>query len=238
MGTTVSVLILGAFVYSTRRCIAWDSPNLQHEVMLWYGSIGYSWRLDGWRLDAERYPISPGWSVAGYGGQPTLYWWFMRDSNRSWESITLPLWIPLLLAVTPTTIVWLRDRRSTLETIHSWLDRIRPRQRRKVTFWLVAICCALHAGMAVAAVVGLLIVYPFFVDYRPGDRVFQFLEGAILVFMLTSPLWAILWALVWTRAHNRLFDEHQGAYCPQCGYNLTGNVSGICSECGRQLSGT
>ncbi len=30
--------------------------------------------------------------------------------------------------------------------------------------------------------------------------------------------------------------EYDGSYCLECNYNLTGNVSGICPECGRPVA--
>ncbi len=48
----------------------------------------------------------------------------------------------------------------------------------------------------------------------------------------------IMWVVV--RNIRRVFVEdrrqHHGA-CVTCGYNLTGNVSGVCPECGTGLAG-
>jgi hypothetical protein len=51
---------------------------------------------------------------------------------------------------------------------------------------------------------------------------------------LFLPLWiplvivAVPMAILWWRDRRRLPPGH----CRQCGYNLTGNVSGVCPECG------
>jgi len=51
--------------------------------------------------------------------------------------------------------------------------------------------------------------------------------------MLAAPLWPISLLLIvapaiWLKAHRR----RRHGVCASCGYNLTGNVSGICPECG------
>jgi hypothetical protein len=33
----------------------------------------------------------------------------------------------------------------------------------------------------------------------------------------------------------KLMTEEQDRYCQSCGYNLTGNVSGVCPECGESI---
>ena len=54
------------------------------------------------------------------------------------------------------------------------------------------------------------------------------------------PLWTILLTLLvpttflWRRDRHRRLPGH----CRQCGYNLTGNVSGRCPECGRHWRGS
>ena len=52
--------------------------------------------------------------------------------------------------------------------------------------------------------------------------------------MISLPLWipllivAVPTAIVWRRDRRRMSPGH----CPTCHYNLTGNTSGICPECG------
>jgi len=53
-----------------------------------------------------------------------------------------------------------------------------------------------------------------------------------------GPRWGDGWArtmVIWCRhAHKVPFDT-RGIRCTECGYDLTGNVSGICPECGRPI---
>lgn len=60
-------------------------------------------------------------------------------------------------------------------------------------------------------------------------------------FALTLPLWAPLLAfgaypgVVFVRAALRRHRRRRRDLCLTCGYNLTGNVSGVCPECGTAL---
>ena len=49
---------------------------------------------------------------------------------------------------------------------------------------------------------------------------------AIEISMLLPVIWVAL------RIRRSLRRENQPGHCQQCGYDLTGNVSGICPECG------
>ena len=52
--------------------------------------------------------------------------------------------------------------------------------------------------------------------------------------MLMTALLPIRW-IITARKLRRL--RKLGYFCRHCGYNLTGNVSGICPECGKQVGG-
>ena len=56
---------------------------------------------------------------------------------------------------------------------------------------------------------------------------------------ITIPLWIILLfcgisSSIWLRDRRRI----QPGHCPSCNYNLTGNISGICPECGTAIDAT
>ena len=60
---------------------------------------------------------------------------------------------------------------------------------------------------------------------RPGGRIDY----------LAFPLWvpaALLATLPAVRAFRGAFGRHRTGRCPRCGYDLTGNESGVCPECG------
>lgn len=59
--------------------------------------------------------------------------------------------------------------------------------------------------------------------------------------MIRGPRWGDRWAqtmVVWRKyAHKPPFDL-RGVLCTSCGYDLTGNVSGVCPECGSPIDTT
>ena len=67
-------------------------------------------------------------------------------------------------------------------------------------------------------------------------------HGAINV--VVTPLWSLtaLFATYPTialiRGPVRWWRRHRNGWCVECGYNLTGNVSGICPECGTPITET
>ena len=67
-------------------------------------------------------------------------------------------------------------------------------------------------------------------------------DRSVGLFLLTVPLWflctltAILPALwLWRYRRDRRLRSDGMPHCAKCDYNLTGNVSGICPECGTPI---
>lgn len=117
VGTVVCALIGFAFVFSTRRALMWDSPELRQEIHLALGAISYAWRPEAWRLEDQRYPPRPGWRVAKYVGHPPRCWWIASSAYKSWQSVSVPLWMPFVVLAVPTVVVWYQDRRNIRATI-------------------------------------------------------------------------------------------------------------------------
>ena len=51
-----------------------------------------------------------------------------------------------------------------------------------------------------------------------------------------APAWGLLSAWAYVRLRNHLFDNQPVRHCRECGYNLTGNTSGVCPECGVSIA--
>ena len=238
VSTVLCVLIAFAFVFSTRQGITWHSPGLRYELDLGLGAIGCGWRPEGWRLEDERYPPRPGWTAGRYAGRPELCWWILSAENRSWQSVSVPLWPAFVVVALPAAIFWYRDRRSVRATLHRLWLWLTPKRPRKVTLWLVALFCALHLLSVISGVAVFELMYNFFTEYRRGDRVYPIVERLFVLLVWSTPLWGIIWAFAWVRLRNRLLRRQPGCRCLACGYDLTGNVSGVCPECGGAITGS
>jgi len=94
------------------------------------------------------------------------------------------------------------------------------------------------------------VVAPLMLFGLPGlldDVVLPLLGGvASLIYLLIisqrlvrGPRWGDKWAgtrVIWLRyAHRAPFDP-RGRYCVHCAYDLTGNLSGVCPECGTHIA--
>ena len=197
------------------------------------------------------FAVSPGWSIAESGGIPKLGWWVARPANKAWTGFSFPLWMPLLLLAVPTAVLWYQDRRLTRESIEKWKGRLCPRQPKRMTIGLVVVCCLIHGVAVIPCLMILTELAEFF--FVPGGR-FSFdgvlsshtgsKEAALLLgigswvarcLVLGTPVWGVIWAWLYVRLLNRLFRSMRPHCCLNCGYDLTGNVSGVCSECGKAV---
>jgi hypothetical protein len=68
---------------------------------------------------------------------------------------------------------------------------------------------------------------------------FKYERTSIFVPLLTFGLWAVLFlvypTVVFFRGPYRRHRRRKKGLCLNCGYSLTGNVSGVCPDCGEQI---
>jgi len=83
---------------------------------------------------------------------------------------------------------------------------------------------------------GLVFVGPFYIWFSPSPRFFAF---------AIPPTILAVSALTWGYIGGRVVGARAAwraklmeGLCSACGYNLTGNTSGVCPECGTKVSAT
>ncbi len=103
---------------------------------------------------------------------------------------------------------------------------------RTLSFWIGLIGYTVLAGLAVAGVLVLIrrwIMFP--------SSLFGGIVGAV-----TAGTGAIAMNWYWRHRYRRFLRERLSAsgipICVKCGYDLTGNESGTCPECGREAAVT
>lgn len=133
---------------------------------------------------------------------------------------------------------------------------MRPRRRRWLLWlWLAACCVPLaayypHAGyvckwplLLIGTDFGGLILStldqktPYFVAYKRGP-VYLLPIVHISERFVFLPVWLISACCISSGLLFRRLTRPRRSACARCGYDLTGNVSGICPECGRATDPT
>ena len=78
-------------------------------------------------------------------------------------------------------------------------------------------------------------------SFRTGVNRWQQLSPPYSFWLLEIPIWCpiVLFTtyptIAFIRGPLRRFRRHRKGLCVKCGYNLTGNTSGVCPECGKPI---
>ena len=237
LGTALCLALFLLFAYSTRRAVTWTSTSLERQVMVMAGGVYAGWRPDTWQLEDDPYAPAPGWSVASHF-ESRWTWWIRQGTLPKWEWIEFPLWLLIALPGLPTMCLWYRDRRATRRAFRWLIDRLRPSQRRRVSPRLVVSFSIVHVSATICAMHCLPRLRYFFFPAQPpgGTQAYvRFEDMAFVVLFWMTPAWGLVWTYVYVRFINRLGPSANSGRCFECGYNLTGNVSGQCPECGLEI---
>lgn len=154
-----------------------------------------------------------------YLGDPTArgtlgHWVYTTKGNR-WKQVIFPLWIPLLIAMGGSI---LGPRRFVQCVPGPHRMTIRRFVGGLIRYWIV---------VAVISIFMYLLT-----EGHCLDRVRTFFAVYPIACWFASPFGA------WTCANAAIERANQTAsptLCWTCGYDLTGNVTGVCSECGTTL---
>lgn len=104
--------------------------------------------------------------------------------------------------------------------------RRRSRLRRFLK-WVGLVVCVLLLSIWLAGVIVVNVYPPLMGTSQPPG--FVWIDRLDLSFLFPLVMVAIPIAFLWHRDR-----RPPKGHCQKCGYNLTGNVSGVCPECGEQ----
>ncbi len=147
-------------------------------------------------------------------------------------SFRMPLWIPLLILAVPTIVLWRLDRRGTTDGapcgIKGWLT---PRRPARITVWQVIAFTVLHVALVLGLNMVLVLLRVSPTKYV-SESTYVLLSAILGAFLFSAPIFGYFWARALKNYRNLLLAVYYPHMCLTCGYDLTGNVSRVCPECG------
>jgi hypothetical protein len=129
-GTALCLLLLAAFAVSVFRIAGYTTggdrsvEDWDFDCYLAQGTLVFyycRWKPEAFQLPdgrRMRLTVQGGWasrrpSSEVLTGRPRFFWWDDQPKERFGHvKLIVPLWIPFLLLLIPTTYLWYRDRRT------------------------------------------------------------------------------------------------------------------------------
>ncbi len=230
----VCALCLLTMLLSTQRAVDWHSPSTRYGAALSCGALMFAWRPAGWNAATDPFKPQPGVTMSGYGSPCPMSWWPQTSASPSWRALSVPIWAVAAPAVAMLIACLRKERRGGARRVRAWRRRERVSRR------------AAARGAAVVGVAAVLSLSAIVPQITAGIGRQTWIDAAIdeaglpvglvlslalgLVLSLSYALGRLVYAMLqWKRV--AMPDGH----CDDCDYDLTGNTSGVCPECGRQL---
>lgn len=168
-------------------------------------------------------------------GRPKFIWWIRIVRDSLWPGFQFPLWMPLVLSAALATWLFWLDRRATAQAWRRYRAWATPLARTRVSILRGFIFTIIHLA-AVFVITGAVLSLTGFFNRQSWFPTLAAIcrsstNFPINVFTWPSPLWGLLWSYLVVRWQNKLLASYPDS-CHECGYNMTGNVSGRCPECG------
>lgn len=205
---------------------------------------GYCWSRIGVAIQGgniclllgSAFPWDGFYRLQGY--ESTIMWLpnWGQATGSTWYYVAIPLWIPLLIVAFPTGFLIWWNRLMFVRW--RWDVRIENRICRMV----VATAAGIVIGVvfhAISEPLVFLFASAIGPPQAPPPWPWMVFAVVTVVSVCFSAVW-IFWritpgdhgCLIW-RWMERMHRELR--ICIKCGYNLTGNVSGVCPECGNRM---
>lgn len=229
-----SFLFLVLLAFGTGRSIQWWSATRKYGLDVMAGTIYLSWRPPGWQIEDEKYPPHAGFATATIMGGINRQYWFSYTSIAGLRSVGIPVWVPMVLMGLPAGLLWYCDRAHAASVWRRFKQRATPRRKQRVTLGKSIIGIVVNAAFALIAgsVVWYWLSLPMLSPNSPRVRFLEVMMMLTMILFLLSPALGVFWTWITVRTLNRWRDESPLKRCDTCGYDLTGNTSGWCPECG------
>ncbi len=181
-----------------------------------------------WR--GEDYGVMMG-SVGMGGGWWPLGWHTNRILNFTWFPSVfvltpywradIPLWLPLHLVGIATALLWMFDRPRRYVGGCKYCGFNVP---GRLARGRCGVCGRILDGSWLLVGLALSTIAYVYLPMADLLSAFVLLWSTVFILLVLLPAALLIWRRVWPRV--------VPGFCHFCGYNLRGNVSGVCPECG------
>lgn len=230
LGLLGCVAMVFAIAASSGKQIYWTNETDHHGARVAHGAIRIWWLRGNSSSTNSNHPGLTGWTISNHVcGIRDL--WFKCETYLDFRRLTIPQWAPLATLAIPTFFLWYLHRKAMWNWVR-W--KMRPQETVRFNLSLLALFAVIHYAVVTCVFELSLTLLDMLLPAFFGSMSIpaMYMRSVYSAMHWSAPLWAVLWTFQCVRCRNRLLEYEFFPACAQCNYNLRGNESGICPECG------